>query len=267
MRVRIGHASIDENGRIKNGAAGDQSGREVCIRNWYLHPKGWVVLRCKDAAKRHRIADAMEKACSNPMIGYDQNQRDTLIQNVKSEGFDPSRTTQKVETDCSALVRVCIAYAFGRDVAGNIRTVTEPDVLVKTGLFEKLTAKEICTTSDRRLRGDVLCTPVSGHTVVVLDDGMQIAPVEKAQQGSANGPMAGLYITTTALNMRRGAGTSANRYGSDKTVILTLSAGTKVRCYGYYTAVGETDWLYVQADFDGETYTGFMSGKYLVRQT
>lgn len=174
MAVRIGHASIDESGKAKNGKAGDQTSKEVCIRNWYLNSKGWVVLRCKDAAKRERIAQAMEKACNNPHIGYDQWQRDSLFNNVKDKGFDPSKTTKAVETDCSALVRVCIAYAYGKDVAGNIRTISEPDMLVKTGLFEKLTADKYTASSDYLLRGDILCTPVSGHTVVVLDNGAKI---------------------------------------------------------------------------------------------
>lgn len=171
MAVRIGHASIDERGKAKGGSAGDNNGKEVFIRNWYLHKKGWVVLRCKNAAKRAKIAEAMEKATKNNQIGYDQNQRDTLLNNVKDKGFDPSKTTKKVETDCSALVRVCIAYAYGKDIAGNIRTVTEPSMLVKTGEFEKLTSDKYCKSSDYLERGMILCTPVSGHTVVVLDDG------------------------------------------------------------------------------------------------
>lgn len=175
MAVKIGHASIDENGKAKSGAAGDQTGKEVCTRNWYLNSKGWVVLRCKDAAKRQKIAEAMEKACANAQIGYDQYQRDTLFNNVKNSGFDPSKTTKKVETDCSALVRVCIAYAYGKDVAGNIRTISEPAALVKTGLFTKYTADKYCKSSDYLLRGDILCTPVSGHTVVVLSDGAKVA--------------------------------------------------------------------------------------------
>lgn len=171
MTVRIGHASIDENKQTHGGAAGDQTGKEVCVRTWYKHAKGWVLLRCKDAAAREKIAQAMEKACVNAHIGYDQYQRDTLYNHVKDKGFDPSKTTKFVETDCSALVRVCIAYAFGRDVAGNIRTVNEPAALVATGQFEKLTAARYCEYSDYLMRGDILCTPVSGHTVVVLDNG------------------------------------------------------------------------------------------------
>ena len=35
MSVKIGHASIDERGKARGGAAGDQTGREVYTRNWY----------------------------------------------------------------------------------------------------------------------------------------------------------------------------------------------------------------------------------------
>lgn len=174
MKVRFGHASIDERKKSKGGQAGDTNNTEVFIRNWYKHSKGWVVLRCKDPEKRIKIAEAMEKACQNPQIGYDQNQRDTLFNNVKDKGFDPSRTSKNVETDCSALVRVCIAYAFGKDIAGNIRTVSEPSTLVKTGFFEKLTASKYCESSDYLLRGDIMCTPVSGHTGVILDNGAKV---------------------------------------------------------------------------------------------
>ena len=186
MAVKIGHASIDENGRANSGNAGDPPGKEVCIRNWYLNSKGWVVLRCKDAAKREKIAEAMEKACKNDNIGYDQYQRDTLFNNVKDSGFDPSKTTKKVETDCSALVRVCIAYAYGSDKAGNIRTINEPATLVKTGLFTKYTSDKYCKSSDYLLRGDILCTPVSGHTVVVLTNGAKVAPVVDFTLGMRN---------------------------------------------------------------------------------
>lgn len=179
MAVTIGHARKGEtsNVAIKGGKAGDQTGGEVAITEWYLHSKGWVVLRCKDNAKRERIALAMEKACKNNAIGYDQYQRDTLFNDVKNKGFDPSKTTKNVETDCSALVRVCIAYAYGKDVVGNIRTVTEPNTLVKTGLFEKLTSSVYCKSSDYLKRGDILCTPTSGHTVVVLKNGAKVKHV------------------------------------------------------------------------------------------
>lgn len=60
------------------------------------------------------------------------------------------------------------------------------------------------------------------------------------------------YTTTANLNLRSGA-------GSGKDIIITIPKGEKVTCYGYYTKVGSTVWLYVQYG----KYTGFVSKKYL----
>ena len=225
MAVRIGHASIDENGAAKNGIAGDQSKKEVCIRNWYLPSKGWVVLRCKDAEKRSKIAEAAEKACANDDIGYDQNQRDTLFNNVKSKGFDPSKTDKAVETDCSALVRVCIAYAYGSDIAGNIRTVSEPAMLVNTGRFEKLTDDMHCKSSDYLLRGDILCTPVSGHTVVVLDNGAKVsaAPVKT----TADAKVGDVIQFTGSTHYTNANGASGKQCRPGKAKVTAIRKGSK----------------------------------------
>ena len=60
-------------------------------------------------------------------------------------------------------------------------------------------------------------------------------------------------VTASALNMRRGAGTN-------KTIIKALPKGSKVTCYGYFTKVDSTVWLYVK---DGSGTVGFCSKKYL----
>ena len=88
---------------------------------------------------------------------------------MKSFGFDPSRTTKKVNTDCSALVRVCVNFAGIR--AGNFITSSEVRVLMATGAFEKITDDAHCKSSARLLRGDILVTRTKGHTVVVLSNG------------------------------------------------------------------------------------------------
>lgn len=267
--VRIGHASIDENGKIKNGAAGDQSGKEVCIRTWYKNSKGWMILRCKEADKREKIAEAMEKACANPDIGYDQYQRDSLWNNVKGRSFDPSKTTKKVETDCSALVRVCIAYAYGDDRTGNIRTVSMPTILPNTGLFEKLTDKKYTDYSDYLLRGDILVTPVSGHTVVVLDNGAKVTASSTStatpKEVKATEP-AKSYLKSLDRNFTvTGCNTLNVRYGAGvtKKKMTTISKGQKVCCYGYYTTVLGRKWYFIKFKRNGITYTGFASSKYL----
>jgi len=175
--VRVGSARIDENGRAHSGKAGDQTGKEVAIENWYLHNKGWFVIRAKDAIKRDRIAKNMEYACNNPNIGYDQYQNQTLWNVVKQVGFDCSKVTTKCETDCARLVRVCVWYAGVQ--AQDFYTATELQTLKDTGQFEILTSDKYCKSSDYLMRGDILVTRSKGHTVVVLDNGAKIESAQK----------------------------------------------------------------------------------------
>ena len=171
----IGHASRDENKQYKNGQAGDQDGLEVCKRTWFNRP--WkIVLRAKDDKIRDKIAHAMELACNNNTIGYDQNQRCSLWNDVKTKGFDPSKTSKAVETDCSALVCVCCAYAGIPTqylmISGNsLTTSTMQKYLMSSGYFELLTDNQYLTSDKYLLRGDILVYP-SHHTAVNLDDGI-----------------------------------------------------------------------------------------------
>lgn len=179
MAVRIGSARIDERGKITGGAAGDQTGSEVSAQNWYLHSKGWRVLRARDGYARERIALAMERACANNRIGYDQNGRNNLYNQVKDAGFDPAAAKTNTETDCSALIRVCCRFA-GIDV-GNFNTATEASYLLNTGAFTELTGSAYTQSSDRLCRGDILVTRTKGHTVVVLTDGKDADAAPAAQ--------------------------------------------------------------------------------------
>lgn len=178
MAVIIGSARIGESGNATGNAPGDQTGKEVSTQNWYNHSKCWYVLRAKSAEARRRIADCMIAACDNRHIGYDQGQRDSLYNACKGFGFDVSKVSKDVECDCSSLVRVCVCYA-GID-APNFRTATEASVLVKTGAFDKLTDDKHCKSSTNLLRGDILVTRTSGHTVVVLSDGANAAEEAEA---------------------------------------------------------------------------------------
>ena len=269
MGVKIGHASKDENNKITGGKAGDQTAREVRIDDYYVHSKGWVLLRCNNATRREKIAEAMEKACKNNQIGYDQNQRSTLFNNIQDKGFDPSKTTKNVEVDCSALVRVCIAYAYGRDRVGDIRTKDLPSALVASGLFTKYTTDKYCKSSDYLRRGDILCTPVKGHVVVVLNDGAKahevVKKVAKEAAQSFSSSLKRAYKTTASLNIRNGAGTVKNKFGKDKTVLVVIPKGTVVQCLGNYTTVLSRKWLYVQFTYKNVQYTGFASSKYLTK--
>ena len=166
---RFGSARIDENNKISGGKAGNQSGKELDIQSYYVHSKGWRVLRVKDPAKADAVAACMEAACANKLIGYDQSQRNTLYNAAKAVGFDVRLVKTAVETDCSALVRVCLAFA-GVFVA-DFNTSNEASVLLKSGEVEELTDTKYTKQSDYLRRGDILVTKTKGHTGVILDDG------------------------------------------------------------------------------------------------
>ncbi|MBO4886487.1 MAG: peptidoglycan-binding protein [Clostridia bacterium] len=179
--VMIGSARGDERGCAYGGAAGDQTGREVSAQAWYNHPKGWRVFRCADREKARLIARAMRAACANDMIGYDQHQRLTLYRAAEKRGFDPSLVVEPAETDCSALVRVCLAFA-GIET-GNFTTDTEARALLDTGEFAELAGEKYTARADALREGDVLVTAVKGHTAVVLNDGLRAdEPVEPSMK-------------------------------------------------------------------------------------
>lgn len=176
MAVKTGNASISETGRITGGVAGDQTGKEVCVRNWHNNSKGWRVFRAKDPAKADKIAKCMEMACANDKIGYDQNQRNTLYNRAMPYDFDVSMVVSACETDCSALVRVCCAYAG--IMLDDFNTTTEPNTMLRSGEFIELTGSQYTASSARLRRGDILCTKVKGHTEIVLTNGSQAEVIE-----------------------------------------------------------------------------------------
>lgn len=179
MAVKVGSARSDENKSAHSGKAGDQTGREVSTQNWYLHSKGWRVFRAKDPAKAEKIAQDMQWACDNKHIGYDQWQRNTLYSVAEKVGFNCSKVTTNCETDCSALVRVCCAYAGIMGLPSDFRTGNMPSNLMKTGQFVEMTGAKYQASSDYLRRGDILVTKTNGHTVVVLSNGpkIDVAPV------------------------------------------------------------------------------------------
>ena len=166
--IKIGQASRDERGRYSGGLAGDQDGKEVAIREWYDRP--WnKVLRPKNSAIAGRIAAAMEDACRNDNIGYDQYERTTLYDLCKANGWNIKAVNKPCETDCSALVAVCVNVA-GVRVSGDIYTGNEAEAFLRTGEFELLTAPKYLLSDEYLKRGDILLYEFH-HTAIALQDG------------------------------------------------------------------------------------------------
>ena len=179
MSIKIGHAAKDERNKYNSGSAGDQTKQEVHIREWYNRP--WnVIIRFKDPAIAEKIAYAMERACNNDKIGYDQYQRNTLLKKARAVGYDPGKVTEKCECDCSSLVSVCCMYAGIPESTlykgGNSATTrTLKSWLNATGLVELLTASKYRTKDIYLKRGDILLYE-GHHVAVALEDGSKAEP-------------------------------------------------------------------------------------------
>lgn len=289
--VKIGHASISENGTT-SGKAGDQTGKEVCIRDWY--DKQWDFMAIHpDAKVREKHAKAVEAACINDNIGYNwfgENDRNSLNKLAKAVSYDLSKVG-KCNCDCSSLQNVAaVASGSGATYGSNgWTTSTMKAALQKLG-YKIITTATYLKSSAYCVRGAIYVKS-SSHTVCGLTNGSKaqdtlkkagITTAEKDTSSTTkketdtkktttssssvkidpadkfNKSLAGKYKTTAALNLRAGAGTS-------KKVLIIIPKGSKVQNYGYYTLVGSTKWLYVQYTTGGKTYTGFCSSKYLMK--
>lgn len=268
MAVKIGHASIDERGKIQGGSSGDQSLKEVCTRDYY---GSWTaVIRPKSSADAEKIAVAMEQACANNYIGYDQGQRTTLWQEALKVNWNLSKIVVKCECDCSSLVAVCVRCA-GISISKDIYTGNQLQALKNTGKFDVFTSSDYTQSSAKLKRGDILLK--NGHTAIVLSNGSSVS-ASTTKPSSTTAPkkdnskvdsarsfdksLAGTYKTTSDLHLRAGA-------GKNKNSLVIMPKGTKCRNYGYYTTLDGTKWLLIQATVRGVTYTGFSSSKYLAK--
>lgn len=211
--VLIGGASINEYGKEEGGQPGDQNGKEVYIQDWYLHKKGWYVIRAKSAEMRKLIARDMRYACANDNIGYSfWDHAYTLYNIVKNLGWDCSKVKQKCETNCAKTVLVCAKYAGSK--VEDFYTGDEVEKFRATGEFDILTDDKTCNSPDYLLEGDILVTREKGHTVVVLSDGAY-----------AHG-LPYVVANCAYANMRKGSNVNY-------AVIAVLKCGTKVGLLGW----------------------------------
>ena len=165
--LKIAHARRDESGKYRNGKAGDQDGKELCITDWYNRP--WnVVIRAKEEKIAKAIALSGVAACKNEHIGYDQIQRTTLFDIAKTFGFDISKVNTPCETDCSALVAVCV-NAAGVTVPKTIYTGNMVNALKQTGKFHTLKEKTLLQSYSGLKVGDILVYE-GHHTAIVVSD-------------------------------------------------------------------------------------------------
>ena len=162
---KISNSGHDQRGRYNSGAAGDQTGAEWAIINWYNRP--WAcVLRHPDKKVRELIAELAIEAANNNNIGYDQYQRDTYETQLKKSGNRPKNITVKCEADCSAgvcanvravgrILNISALKNLSSTYTGNMRSG------FRAAGFQVLTDSKYLTSSAYLLPGDILLN--DGH--------------------------------------------------------------------------------------------------------
>lgn len=174
----LSNSGHDEYGRYIGGAAGDQTGQEWAIVNWYNYPwGGWnYVLHYPDSNVRALIAKLAVEAAHNDNIGYDQSQRYTFWEQLQKSGYRPANIQNLCESDCSAGVLAivkAVGYLTGNEKLKAVSiygyTGNERDILVAAG-FQCLNGKQYLTGDDYLYAGDILLNE-ENHTCTCVTDG------------------------------------------------------------------------------------------------
>lgn len=180
MAIWLAQASIDENGRIVGGQAGNQNGKELNTREFYSSSSTpWLfVLRALDARVRAEVARQAEAGVRNAYIGYDQNERNTVLTQAKKVGWNLANITTPCECDCSSFGAVCIICAVYRVLGNEAGDYVYNALFAGNNLPATMNMKqkgqncskyiEVLTYTGTGMlqNGDVLTR--SGHTVIVV---------------------------------------------------------------------------------------------------
>ena len=199
----ISNSGSDENGAYSGGQAGDQTGKEWRIRDWYNRP--WTcVLRYPDQTVALKLATLAIDAALNDRIGYDQSQNRTYLNQLKAVGWEPSKITVNCEADCSAGVCANITAAghllgikalqnHTGTYTGNMRSA-----LTKAG-FQLLTDSKYLTSGDYLIPGDILLND-GHHTATNVTLGKNVKDQWKP---TSTTPVTPVPVTTKYYRVRK----------------------------------------------------------------
>lgn len=181
--VKISNCGHDENGGYAGGKAGDQTGTEYQIMNWYSRP--WLcVLRFEDKTIADMIADMATKAAQNDHVGYDQgtvgndNDRYTFWQQLKANGYDPAKIKEDCESDCSASTAAIVkgaGYRLGIEALQNVSiylTTYDMRQALKNAGAKVLTDFKYLRSGDYIRAGDILLND-DHHVAIAVTSGVK----------------------------------------------------------------------------------------------
>ncbi len=213
----ISNSGSDERGKYSGGSAGDSTGREWRIIPYYNRP--WnCVLRHPDTSVRELIAQLAEEGANNDLIGYDQYERWTFWNQLKTVGYHPKNIKTKCEADCSAGV-ISIVWAVGHllglyrlkeldaTYTGNMRQG------FKDAGFIVLRESKFLTSDSWLMRGDVLLNDTH-HTAINLTTGKNVI-VEADDMTEADWKKVKEYIDNKLEAVLKGYNTEPSNWAKE----------------------------------------------------
>ena len=265
--VKISNCGHDERGRYAGGKAGDQTGTEYQIMNWYSRP--WLcVLRFNDAKIAAMIADMATKAAQNNLIGYDQgtagnsNDRYSFWRHLKASNYDPAQITVACESDCSASTAAIVKGAGYRLNNARLKAVSiylttrNMRAAMKIAGAKVLTDRKYLTSGDYLKAGDILLND-NHHVAIAVTTGVKASTLSTPTILSKTPKWVG-KVTANKLNVRTWAGTENPQLKS----YPVLAKGNLVDVCDTIKAKDKTDWYYIRI---AGKYFGFASAKYICK--
>lgn len=263
--VKISNCGHDEHGRYAGGKAGDQTGTEYQIMNWYSRP-WFCVLRFNDAKIAAMIADMATKAAQNNLIGYDQgtsgnsNDRYSFWQHLKASNYDPAQITVACESDCSASTAAIVKGAGYRLNNARLKAVSiylttrNMRAAMKIAGAKVLTDRKYLTSGDYLKAGDILLND-NHHVAIAVTTGAKASTLSTPTILSKTPKWVG-KVTANTLNVRTWAGTEYAQLKS----YPTLAKGNLVDVCDTIKAKDGASWYYIRI---AGKYFGFVSAKYI----
>lgn len=260
---KVSNCGKDERGAYSGGQAGDQSGKEWYITNWYN--SGWrCVLRHPNAKVRELLADLAIQAALNNNVGYDQVENRTYWNQLRAVGYYPKNITVPCEADCSSGVIAntkAVGFLLDMDALKNINATYTRNMRegYRAAGFQVLTDAKYLNSFDYLLPGDILLND-DQHTNTNLGYGKY---AENTNSNTASQPVFNKEtkfvgtVNADLLNFRTWAGASYPQVAK----YPQLTRGTKVNVCDTTQAANGVDWYYI--NYNG--VYGFVCAAYITK--
>lgn len=184
----------DERGKYSGGKAGDQSGTEWYGRASYFPSYGWdAVYEPPTEAIGKKVAAQAKAGAANKNIGYDMNQRNTIMTQAEKVDWDLSKIKTACEADCSSSTTACVICGGGatkKQMLGNgtnCPTTSTIGEKLKAAGWKEHKEKKYLTSSDYWGEGWVV--NAAGHHVII--NGTKGAKYAGGSSSATNGASGG----------------------------------------------------------------------------